>query len=164
MLVGADHSSPVCSFDLADPLPYLFFPNLYIGTVVLDASAARLALCRPDPSPEAGRAFAMGRHAVLDLAQIFAVRTDAPPERLTPADYEQLRDCLRSAGLDVLDDAAADAALTRLRALYEPSLAGLAAYLMMPLPAWIEECAPDDVEPWRLNPRDISTRLVPDKR
>lgn len=38
VLVGADHSDPVCSFDLADPLPWLFFPNLYIGAVVLDAS------------------------------------------------------------------------------------------------------------------------------
>jgi len=36
ILVGADPASPVCSINVGDPLPILFFPDWYIATVVTD--------------------------------------------------------------------------------------------------------------------------------
>jgi hypothetical protein len=36
ILVGADPAAPVCSINAADPQPALFFPDVYIGTIVTD--------------------------------------------------------------------------------------------------------------------------------
>ena len=36
ILVGPDPASPVCSVNVGDPLPMLFFPDWYIGTIVTD--------------------------------------------------------------------------------------------------------------------------------
>jgi hypothetical protein len=79
--------------------------------------------------------FAMARHAVVDLAQLF--RTPPRPleeDRLPAERLRALRQALRTAGYDVRDGASADDKLAELRAMYEPFVNALADYFLLGLP------------------------------
>jgi hypothetical protein len=117
-------------------------------TTILDACAFVLAAL-PDVRQHTARlTFAMGRHAVVDLAQVFRTPPlDPRPERLAPDDLARLRLILRQSGAHVAEDDAALRKLTMLRAFYEPYVNALAQRLALPLPPWL---APEDVgENWR---------------
>jgi hypothetical protein len=120
-------------------------------TMILDACALVLAAePRADDdeelSEQAGFTFAMARHAAVDLAQILGthgrgaagVRSHAP---------------------------AAPARLDELTALYEPYLAGLADYLLMPLPPWVPE--QDRFDDWQTTAAGLTApslaRLLSDR-
>ena len=84
--------------------------------------------------------FAMARHAVVDLAQVF----DTPPRealqpRLTDPDLARLRARLAEGGVRLRDEAddAAGQRLAELRRMYEPYVAELARYLAVTLPPWM---------------------------
>jgi len=82
--------------------------------------------------------FAMARHAVVDLAQIF--RTAPRPmshDRLPAAELARLRALLASAGVVLRAGPDSDGRLIELRALYEPYVQALADYLHLTLPPWI---------------------------
>jgi hypothetical protein len=112
-------------------------------TTILDASALVMAGIREVPSRQAQLTFAMARHAVVDIAQIFRRPPRAPdPDRLPPAAFRRLRDELAAIGLHLADDGDAAARLSQLRALYEPYVNALAQYLSMRLPEWAPECRP----------------------
>ena len=82
--------------------------------------------------------FAIARHAVVDLSQVFG--TSPRPlleDRLPPAELGRIRDVLAQHGLKLNDGEAADNRLLELRRMYEPYIYALAQYLSQPLPAWI---------------------------
>jgi hypothetical protein len=107
-------------------------------TTVLDACALLLSAPEAD-SRQAGLTFAMARHAVVDLAQILRTAPRPPaPDRLPEETWRQLRQALAAAGIG-LSGAASRARLDELRALYEPYVSALAAYLAMRLPSWMPE-------------------------
>ena len=84
--------------------------------------------------------FAIARHAVVDLAQIFGTKPKGPAEdRLTSADLRRIRTTLTAKGMKMLDSEAADRQLTELRCMYEPYIYGLAEYLNQALPPWIPQ-------------------------
>jgi hypothetical protein len=107
-------------------------------TVVLDACALLLVGVDGVPARPARLAFAMARHAVVDLSQILGTPPRPPVDnRLPPADLAQLRQLLGESGLALRAGPAADAKLDELRAKYEPYVNALAEHLLMPLPPWV---------------------------
>jgi hypothetical protein len=106
-------------------------------TTSLDACSLLMAAHNVD-SRQASLTFAIGRHAVVDLAQILRTEPRAPvPDRLPDETWQELRPALAGAGIDL--GAGARARLDELRALYEPYVNALSVYLAMRLPAWMPE-------------------------
>ena len=84
--------------------------------------------------------FAIARHAVVDLSQVFGTSPHPLPEdRLPPAELLRIRDVLAQHGLKLNDGEAADNRLLELRLMYEPYIFALAAYLNQSLPPWIPQ-------------------------
>jgi len=107
-------------------------------TTILDVSAILIAGLEGIPSKQAKLTFAMARHAVVDLAQIFNTPPHTPvPDRLSPGDLAQLRASLSAAGIHMADDAATTEKLHELRQTYEPYVSALADFLSLPVPCWI---------------------------
>jgi hypothetical protein len=109
-------------------------------TSVLDTSALLIAGVRGHEARQAQLTFAMARHALVDLSQIFNL---APvrnaPDRLPPERYEKLYAMLCQSGVSVCRDGASYERLTDMRALYEEYAEALSDYLCMPLPPWIAD-------------------------
>jgi Ion channel len=106
-------------------------------TAILDTCALIMAGVNDGPTRQAQLTFAMARHAVGDLAQIFA-RSRQPvlaPDRLPPSSLSALRDMLANADI-ALQDGAAEHKLQELRKMYEPHVQRLSEYLLMSLPPW----------------------------
>src|SRR5256714_5393578 len=89
--------------------------------------------------------FAMARHAVVDISQIFNTRPVAfDQERMSDEDLASLRSLLSRAGLPLRGGHEADEKLLTLRRLYEPYVNGLACHLLIPLPPWLPAGAHKD--------------------
>src|SRR5581483_4527859 len=113
---------------------------------VVDASAFAVAVA-PERTPAAEVTFAIGRHALADLAHTFrAAPGDRGAQRLDDATFERLRAKLAGAGLDVAEAAGSRAKLDELRALYEPYAEALSEGLALPLPEWSRA---EQTENWR---------------
>lgn len=114
-------------------------------TAVLDASALVMVGVDGASKRHAQLTFAMARHAVVDLAQIF----NTPPreiqhDRLAKNEYKRLRTFLSTAGVKLAAGDEADAKLSELRRMYEPYVISLADYLLVALPVWAPEAATFD--------------------
>jgi hypothetical protein len=82
--------------------------------------------------------FAIARHAVADLSQVFGTAPKQPPhERLSLEELRHVRDVLAQHGMKLHDGPEADQKLTKLRSMYEPYIYALASYLNQTLPPWI---------------------------
>jgi len=134
-------------------------------TAILDTCALIIAGVNDGPTRQAELTFAMARHAVADLAQIFA-RSRQPvlaPDRLPSSSLTALRDMLAKAGITV-QDGTAEQKLHDLRQMYEPHVQRLSHYLLMSLPPWFPLTGTPDtwqITAWeRLSPtwRPLSTR------
>jgi hypothetical protein len=109
-------------------------------TALLDTSALLIAGVQGREARQAQLTFAMARHAVVDLAQIFSLRPVAnAPDRLPAEGYEQLYQLLCESGVSVCRDGHSMERLRDMRALYEGYAAALSDFLNMPLPPWIAE-------------------------
>jgi len=109
-------------------------------TTVLDASALVMVAAEGPCARQAGLTFAMARHAVVDLAQVFRTGPRPPPEDRLPAPVlAKLTADLAAAGCPLLAGAAAEGRLAELRRTYEPYAAALSTYLLQPLPPWHQE-------------------------
>ena len=106
-------------------------------TTILDTSALVMVGVRGLPGWQAGLTFAMARHAVIDLAQVFYT-TPRPPtiDRLPATELQRMRETLTAAGASLRDGSEAEQHLHELRQMYEPYVNVLSEYLLMPLPPW----------------------------
>lgn len=116
--------------------------------MMLDASALLIAAGEVPCYRQAKLTFAMCRHTVVDLAQIFSAAPRNPPkDRLPPADIGRLRKVVSASGLDLPDTPEFTAKLAQLRQMYEPYLAALARHLSVDLPPWV--LATEAADNWR---------------
>ena len=107
-------------------------------TCILDTCALVMVGIDGIPQRQAQLTFAIARHAVVDLSQVFRSAPKEPPrDRLSADDLRELRRLLIEARLDLHDGPQADNRLDELRALYEPYVFALSEYLVLGLPGWI---------------------------
>jgi hypothetical protein len=108
-------------------------------TTILDTCALVMVGVDGAPTWQAKLTFAMARHAVVDIAQIFrtAPASVRPSTRLAPGDLERIRDILTQNGSRLRDDEGVEQRLAELRLMYEPYVCALSEMLLMPLPPWI---------------------------
>jgi hypothetical protein len=81
-------------------------------------------------------------------------------DRLSSADFHQLRKSLAEAGLLFADESAAEQTLIAFRNTYEPFLNGLAYYLVLSLPTWLP--TQDQLDNWQSNPRGKTAKKLVD--
>jgi hypothetical protein len=106
-------------------------------TAILDTCALVMAGVNGGPTRQAQLTFAMARHAVVDLAQVFLRAPQAlAPDRLPPGSLTALRNMLADAGVTLQEGVAAEQKLWELRQMYEPYVQALSAYLLLALPPW----------------------------
>jgi Ion channel len=114
-------------------------------TVILDASALVIASVKENDSYQAQLTFAMARHAVVDLAQVYHIRPLEPAQDRMPSDeLRQLRVELRNAGADLREGESADRKLVELRRMYEPFVNGLSEFFILALPPVVPASVPVD--------------------
>lgn len=114
-------------------------------TAVLDTSALLIADVQGREARQAQLTFAMARHAMIDLAQIFSLTpVRNAPDRLPPERYKQLYQILAQSGINICGDGHCSDRLRDMRALYEGYAQALSDYLCMPLPPWISQRPPMD--------------------
>ncbi len=107
---------------------------------VLDTCALMVACVQDLPGRQAQLTFAMARHAVVDLSQIFQLELRTPKQdRLPPGAFAQLHDLLCQAGTRVAQDPGSFSRLNEMRALYEPYVEGLSRYLAMEMPPFLSD-------------------------
>ncbi len=106
--------------------------------------------------------FAISRHAVVDLAQIYSAPPRPPrEERLTPEIWKQMQDGLRQAGWTLEANAEGWARLQELRGRYEPYVNALAERLCLAVPPWI---GPRKADAWQTSAWERSSSMVMDGR
>jgi hypothetical protein len=107
-------------------------------TSVLDASALLIAGVQGHEARQAQLTFAMARHALVDLSQIFSLGpVNNAADRLPRTRYDQLYNLLCQSGVSVCRDGRSYERLRDMRALYEGYAEALSNYLCMPLPPWV---------------------------
>ena len=105
-------------------------------TTILDACSLLIVGMDGTPPRQAKLTFAVARHAVVDLAQIFSAAPRHEHDRLTAEELSELRPALAEAGWKLQEGSAADAKLEKLRGMYEPYVQALSEFLRFPLPGW----------------------------
>jgi hypothetical protein len=107
-------------------------------TAILDTSSLVMTGVEGACERQAELTFAIARHAVVDLSQVFkATPATVIRDRLPASDLARLRAELQQKGLKLRDGVQADHRLAELRAMYEPYVTSLANYLCLTLPPWI---------------------------
>ena len=107
---------------------------------VLDTCALLVASVQDMPGRQAQLSFAMARHAVVDLSQLFELQPKASPQDRLPAGaFAQLHDLLCQAGTRVAQDEGSLDRLNKMRALYEPYVECLGRHLSIPVPPFLSE-------------------------
>jgi hypothetical protein len=135
-------------------------------TAILDACSLTIAGIEDVCAKQAELTFAIARHAVVDLNQVFGVPPRPPQtDRLPRETLERLRAKLAKHGTVLRTTAEADQRLTELRQMYEPYVSALAGYLNQSLPPWIPEKTGKDnwqTTAWAATqgPRDKETAYV----
>ena len=109
-------------------------------TTVLDACALVMVGVDRIPPWQARLTFALARHTVVDLTQVYhRPPRPFPSDRLPPDQLAKLRETLAAAGVPLRAGADADARLAELRAMYEPYVHALSDHLLMPTPSWLPD-------------------------
>ena len=118
-------------------------------TAILDTSALLIAGVQGQEARQAQLTFAMARHAMQDLAQIFSVIVPekCQVDRMPPERYEELYGMLCQSNVAICRDGQSYERLKQLRALYEGHAESLSHYLRMPLPPWIP--VPHKLDNWQ---------------
>jgi hypothetical protein len=107
-------------------------------TAILDASAFVIGNLEGPCERQAQLTFAITRHAIVDLAQIF----NCPPlktkhDRLPPDELARMRAILKEAGIKLVEGNVVDQKLSELRRMYEPYVHSLSSYLHIAIPPWV---------------------------
>lgn len=107
-------------------------------TAILDACALTISSVDDVCTKQAQLTFAIARHAVADLCQVFSAAPVPPPEdRLPPETLQLIRETLAHHGTQLIATPEADKKLKELRIVYEPYVHALAERLQQTLPPWI---------------------------
>lgn len=106
-------------------------------TAILDTCAFLMACLEHESNAQAHLTFAIGRHAVVDITQVFQRRPSADvPERLSRIDFKAVCDDLRQHGLMLQPEEESWKRLAELRHLYEPYVLVLSQHLRSELAPW----------------------------
>jgi hypothetical protein len=137
-------------------------------TMILDTCALVLASCQglnldEELSEQAAFTFAMARHAAVDLARVFSPDGNGHhpvDHRLPPEERARLHNLLTSTGVIKAGNGSGKVVgkLDELRGLYEPYVADLSAYLLMPLPPWVPRTSA--LDDWQTTPDGITAPSV----
>ncbi len=122
-------------------------------TIILDSCALLMMEIDGVSNEQAELTFAMARHAVVDLAQIF--RTSFDPhasDRLPASELARLRAYLKEQDLRLKEGTDAEQRLKELRLMYEPYAQAMAKTLLIDLPPWIH--AQKKKDNWQAGPWD----------
>jgi hypothetical protein len=107
-------------------------------TAILDTSALVMVGVDGAPKRQAWLTFAMARHAVVDLAQIFdTAPQELTVDRLSSDELDRLRTALGAAGVKLAASVSAEQRLAELRGMYEPFVSTLSSFLLVSLPPWM---------------------------
>ena len=122
-------------------------------TVILDASALAMTGIEGISGKQARFTYAIARHALIDLTQIFYGQPQTPlPDRLDHENFLRLAATLEGISLPFNKGVEAEGELAGLRAGYEPFANALSSLLLLALPPWIpDESQTDD---WQVSPWD----------
>ena len=112
---------------------------------LVDATAVVLLSSREGLRQQAHLTFAIGRHALVDLATVFETElAGSAHERLSHLDFSKLLQSLRAANSS-LDLANVDEKeLAGLRSTYEPYAYSLGAHFLVALPPWLRQEGVED--------------------
>ncbi len=121
-------------------------------TVILDTCALILTGIEGPSVDPARFAFAMARHAVVDLAQVLGTSPTTGVNRLPPAEFAQLQDLLAASGIRLIEGTATEQKLAALRETYEPFVSALANRILVSLPPWIPPG--DSLDDWQTSAWD----------
>jgi len=107
-------------------------------TAILDASALAIVTLEGPCERQAQLTFAITRHTIVDLAQVF----NCPPrkqkhDRLSPDELARMHTILTEAGLKLREGNIVDQKLSELRRMYEPYVYSLSNYLHIAIPSWV---------------------------
>jgi hypothetical protein len=128
-------------------------------TIILDTCALVLTTLDGEriptsPVQAAKFTFAMARHAVVDLAQVLNIPTPQPVDRLSSAEWIQVRELLAAAHIPLQESRISEQKLAELRATYEPFVSILAGQIQVTLPSWLP---PQDLlDDWQTSAWDDS--------
>jgi hypothetical protein len=121
-------------------------------TVILDTCALILTGIEGTPVDPARFAFAMARHAVVDLAQVLGTSPTTGVNRLSSAEFAHLQDVLAASGIRLKEGTATEQKLAALRETYEPFVSALANRIQVSLPPWIPPG--DSLDDWQTSAWD----------
>jgi hypothetical protein len=121
-------------------------------TVILDTCALILTGIEGPSVDPARFAFAMARHAVVDLAQVLGTSPTTGVNRLSSAEFAQLQDLLAAFGIRLIEGTASEQKLAALRETYEPFVSALANRILVSLPPWIPPG--DSLDDWQTSAWD----------
>lgn len=105
---------------------------------IVDASAITVSCSDGDLKTQAGLTFAIGRHALADIAKIF--RADEPgdhEDRLPANIFQDLRRSLAQNRGPLHLERLSQPEFQMLRKTYEPCAIGLSRHLLMAMPPWV---------------------------
>lgn len=109
-------------------------------TAILDTCALLISGVQEQPARQAQLTFAMARHALVDLAQVFSLDpVKEMPDRLSEKQFQMVYDQMCQSGVHLCRDAHSPARLRQMRQLYEGYSEALSRYLCMSLPPWVAE-------------------------
>ena len=128
---------------------------------VCDACALTMVSIDGPTAIQAQSTFAITRHAVVDLTQIFHEKPRAPKrDRLPPEQLQRIRKGLKHAGWALREGPVEDQKLNDLRQMYEPSANALGDFLCMELPPWIHP--PEIIAKWKSSVWGRISSALPD--
>jgi hypothetical protein len=109
-------------------------------TAILDVCSLAMVGLEGMCEYQARMTFAIARHALVDLSQVFAAppKKDGQLNRLPEEVFTELRKAIAASGFVLAEGDGATTELNRLRGLYEPYSLSLAEYLRLDLPPWIK--------------------------
>jgi hypothetical protein len=109
-------------------------------TAILDTCALVISSVEGICAKQAELTFAIARHAVVDLCQVFGAPPRAPEnDRLPPEVLEKLRHKLAEHGAALSTTPESEQKLQELRKMYEPYVCALALHLSQTVPPWIPD-------------------------
>jgi hypothetical protein len=131
-------------------------------TVIIDCCALVLVGIERVPPLQARMTFAMARQILVEMIHSFGVApaSRSSADRLDRKHFGELASALADAGFK-WENPEAEELLAALRATYEPLLAALAAYLLLPLPQWM--AAEKSLDHWQRGPRGALARRLVDE-